>query len=296
MSRHDCVLAIADTVCSCAVSPVANACDLRLIIAPGFSTAMLRVRGSVLREVFKRQPVVDDAGNLMMPTQVSWYNYDLHPSKRFLYWAHRHLRQVPAEWRTYYKRLLRSEIVANRMANKSWDIVILNVEGYRKGKWVVNKYGGTPDEASIPFPYNNFWEETTHEERTWAFRRSFQLKELQALQRDDSDDAVFGSVAHDSRTVEATYLSKQDGGSRGQHGTPVHSDDLPAPTEAQIRDDEDMSHIFMSTIIDDDQWNPSLKRRQFEATISAEDELTPFEDEMDDDDEIDDRRPLHRRL
>jgi hypothetical protein len=214
--------------------------------------------------------------------QVSWYAEEISPARRFMYWAYSKLRCLPVEWRDYYRRLLRQEIRASRHVVVTWDSFMMIVEGYRKVKWVLRKYEVPLDETEIPAPYNNFWEQTTHEERLWAHRRSFQLKEMQAVQRDD-DEIVFGAFARSiTEAVGSRTLTAQSG---QQHGTPCHAMDLPAPSEHDVHTtqaDEDMSSALFSSAEDDKLWNPVLKQRFLKATTRAEAELYAFEDEEDD--------------
>ncbi|CUG28887.1 Hypothetical protein, putative, partial [Bodo saltans] len=154
------------------------------------------------------------------------------PAKRFVYWAFRRLRDLPPEWGEYYRRMLRQEVKAARFVGQAWDGFMLVVDGYRKGKWVLSKYGIEADPALIPKPYNNFWEETTHEERVWAHRRSIQLKDLQALQRDE-DSLIFGAMSVDHREFTLNSAGNLSGG-KDQAGSPVHALDLEAPTEEEI--------------------------------------------------------------
>ncbi|KEG11667.1 hypothetical protein DQ04_02381020 [Trypanosoma grayi] len=219
------------------------------------------------------------------PYRVSWYNYEsVSPAKRFTYWAYRRLRQLPPEWQEYYRRMLYQELSAARYVNQTWDCFMMVVDGYRKAKWVLKKYGIPVDESLIPKPYNNFWEETTHEERVWAHRRSHQMKELQALQRDE-DELVFGANMMDRREVSYGSLKNLQTGMQG--GTPVHAHDLPAPCEADVKMSphaEEMSSALMSSIEDDKLWNPVLRSRLHTRRLREETELYAFEDEEEDDD------------
>lgn len=214
------------------------------------------------------------------PYRVSWYAYDrITPAKKFVYWAYRRLRELPPEWQEYYRRMLYQEVSACRYVNQTWDCFMMVVDGYRKGKWILKKYGVEVDESLIPRPYNNFWEETTHEERVWAHRRSHQMKELQALQRDD-DSIVFGAVVMDRQDVSFSSVKNLQSGMQG--GTPLHAHDLPAPNEAELhmsRHDEEMSSALMSSIEDDKLWNPVLRSRLHTEKQRAEIDLYSFEDE-----------------
>nr|CCC95557.1 unnamed protein product [Trypanosoma congolense IL3000] len=216
------------------------------------------------------------------PYRVSWYEYGhVCPAKRFTYWAFRRLRELPPEAREYYRRMLYQEISAARYVNQTWDCFMMVVDGYRKGKWVLKKYSVPIDESLIPKPYNNFWEETTHEERVWAHRRSYQMKELQALQRED-DDLIFGAHMMDRRDVTYGSLKNLQTGMQG--GTPVHANDLPAPCEADVKMSshaDDMSSALMSSIEDDKLWNPVLRSRIHNKIAREEVELYGFEDEDD---------------
>lgn len=214
------------------------------------------------------------------PYRVSWYDHSLvSPAKRFTYWAFRRLRDLPPEWREYYRRMLHQEIRASRYVNQTWDCFMMIVDGYRKAKWVLKKYNVPIDESLIPKPYNNFWEETTHEERVWAHRRSHQMKELQALQRDE-DDLIFGAHSMDRREVSYGSIKNLQTGMQG--GTPVHALDLPAPKEGDLRmsrHDEEMSSVMMSSIEDDKLWNPVLRSRLHTQKERDEIELYGFEDD-----------------
>lgn len=217
------------------------------------------------------------------PYRVSWYDHrTVTPAKRFTYWAYRRLRDLPPEWQEYYRRMLYQEISASRYVNQTWDCFMMVVDGYRKAKWVLRKYGVKVDESLIPRPYNNFWEETTHEERVWAHRRSHQMKEMQALQRDD-DEVVFGANIMSRNEVSVSSLKNLQTGMQG--GTPLHAHDLPAPKESDLRmsrQDEEMSSALMSSIEDDKLWNPVLRSRLHTQRLRAEAELYDFEDEDDD--------------
>lgn len=214
------------------------------------------------------------------PYRVSWYAHDsVTPAKKFVYWAYRQLGDLPPEWQEYYRRMLCQEISAARYVNQTWDCFMMVVDGYRKAKWVLRKYGVEVDESVIPRPYNNFWEETTHEERVWAHRRSHQMKELQALQRDD-DDMVFGAMSMDRQNVSLSSIKNLQSGMQG--GTPLHSEDMRAPQEAELqmsRHDEDMSSALMSSIEDDKLWNPVLRSRLHTDQQRAEVDLYGFEDD-----------------
>ncbi|KAH9598057.1 hypothetical protein LSM04_002268 [Trypanosoma melophagium] len=230
------------------------------------------------------EPLAKNLHNTVGPTpyRVSWYHYDsVSPAKRFTYWAYRRLRELPSEWQEYYRRMLYQELTAARYVNQTWDCFMMVVDGYRKAKWVLKKYGVPIDENLIPKPYNDFWEETTHEERVWAHRRSHQMKELQALQREE-DELVFGAQMVDRR--EVSYGSIKNLQTPMQGGTPVHAHDLPAPSESDIkmsRYDEDMSSALMSSIEDDKLWNPILRSRLHNQRMREEVELYGFEDDDD---------------
>jgi hypothetical protein len=218
------------------------------------------------------------------PYRVSWFvGGAVPPAKRFVFWAFRRLRDLPPEWKEYYRRMLRQEVKAARYVGQSWDGFMLVVDGYRKGKWVLSKYGIVADPSLIPRPYNNFWEETTHEERVWAHRRSIQLKDLQALQRDE-DSLIFGAVTMDHREFSFNSVKNVSGG-RGQGGTPVHALDLEAPKEEDIamsRAAEEASSALMSSIEDDKLWNPVLKSRMHRDKMKEEAAVLEFEDEDED--------------
>lgn len=231
-----------------------------------------------------KEPLMNGLMNTVrdMPYRISWYDYvHVSPAKQFTYWAFRRIRELPPEWQEYYRRMLYQEISASRYVNQTWDCFMMVVDGYRKAKWVLRKYGIKVDESLIPKPYNNFWEETTHEERVWAHRRSHQMKELQALQRDD-DDIVFGAHSMDRRDVSLSSIKNLQSGMQG--GTPIHANDLPAPKESELkmtRQDEDMSSALMSSIEDDKLWNPVLRSRLNTQRLRDEAELYAFEDEDD---------------
>jgi hypothetical protein len=229
-----------------------------------------------------RYGIVDGAGNVTLPTRVPWYDYTIHPARRFSFWAVRHLRKIPEDWRPYYLKMLRNEMKATRLLNTSWDVFMAVVDGYRKGTWVLRKYGQEPDKGSIPHPYDDFWNKTTHEERVWAHRRSHQLKELQALQRDDDAD-VFGGLVIDRNQATVDMVSKMET-MRSQNGNQVHSMDLPAPRERDIRED-DLTLVLMANVEDDRLWNPALKAREYRETLQDAAGLMAFEDDDDDADE-----------
>ncbi|KPI85676.1 hypothetical protein ABL78_5256 [Leptomonas seymouri] len=229
------------------------------------------------------------------PYRVSWYEFKrVTPAKQFVYWAYRRLRDLPPEWQEYYRRMLYQEITASRYVNQTWDCFMMVVDGYRKAKWVLRKYGVKIDESLIPPPYNNFWEETTHEERVWAHRRSHQMKELQAMQRED-DEIVFGANIMNRNEVSFSSIKNLQTGMQG--GTPIHAHDLPAPKESDLtmsRQDEEMSSALMSSIEDDKLWNPVLKSRMHTQRQREEVELYSFEDDEESDD--DDASPSRRKV
>ncbi|KAG8345279.1 hypothetical protein TRVL_03883 [Trypanosoma vivax] len=237
---------------------------------------------AVAEQVAWEEPLANTLQNTTerTPYRVSWYDYGfVTPAKRFTYWAYRRLRDLPEEEREYYRRMLYQELTAARYVNQTWDCFMMVVDGYRKGKWILKKYGIKIDENLIPKPYNNFWEETTHEERVWAHRRSHQMKDLQALQRED-DDLIFGAHMMDRRDVTYGSLKNLQTGMQG--GTPVHAHDMPAPCEADVKMSlhaEDMSSVLMSSIEDDKIWNPVLRSRLHTQKTRAEIELYAFEDE-----------------
>ena len=226
--------------------------------------------------------IIDKGGNIALPAKVPWYEYTVHPAVRYIHWAARHLQKIPPDWRPYYRRLLANEIRASIHLNTSWDVFMAVAEGYRKSKWILQKYGQVPEAGSIPHPYDDFWKSTTHEERVWAHRRSYQLKELQAIQRDDQD--VYGGVRMDRNHATIDVVSKMMNG-KSQNGNTVHSMDLPAPKESDIREDETMTHMLMASVEDDRMWNPALKAREYREKLESADDLMKFEDEDEDDDE-----------
>lgn len=215
-----------------------------------------------------------------MRRRLDFYDWkdDVHPAKNLAYFITRHLRRIPADWRNYYRGLFRSEFNATRGVNKNWDQFCYVHDGYRKAKWVLKKYGQEPTQNSIPEPYATQWASASPEERAWAYRRSFHLKELQALQRETCE--AFGSIARDrSNTIMSHAQSTQPDPSKTQTGNNVHSEDLPTPRERMIRDDVEMSEVYMMTIQDDKQWNPLLRKE----TV-GEAEFWGFEDDDDEDD------------
>lgn len=226
--------------------------------------------------------MIDDEGNVMLPRRVAWYDYQIHPARRYMHWAVRHLRKIPDDWRPYYRRMLDNELRATKNLNTPWDVFMAVSEGYRKGKWVLHKYGQEPEPKSIPHPYDDFWTSTTHEERVWAYRRSYQLKELQAIQRDDAE--TYGGVLLDGRDAMIDNVSKMYT-TKAQSGNQVHSMDMPAPRESEIRDDDEMSTILMSSIEEDRFWNPATKAREYRESLERAEGLMAFEDEEEDDDE-----------
>lgn len=228
--------------------------------------------------------IVTDDGSILLDTRVPWYDYKVHPAKRLAYWLNRHLRKIPADWRPYYRNLYRSEMRSCEYVNKPYDVFVCICDGYRKGKWVCRKYGVAPDDASIPRPYGNYYEETTHEERVWAHRRSFRMKELQALQRPSQD--VYGSTSVSSNDVMADWNWRgYQANSKAHTGSTVHSDDLRAPTEADISDvDDELTQIIMLTVVDEKSWNPMVRARSIQAKEEKETELFGFEDADDDED------------
>lgn len=234
--------------------------------------------------------ILDKHGNVTLSTRVPWFDYTVHPAKRFLYWSARHLRKLPEDWRPYYRHLLVNELKASTRLNTPWDVFIAVADGYRKGKWVLRKYGQDPDKDSIPYPYDDFWEVTTHEERVWAYRRSNQLKELQAMQREEQD--LFGGTqpTYNYMTADMTY-KLASGARQEQQGNQVHAHDLPAPRESDIREEEHMTHLLMGSIEDDRLWNPSLKQREYRESLAKSGaDLMAFEDEMTDAEDDEDVR------
>lgn len=235
-------------------------------------------------EASEKEPLATNLFNTPQntPYRVTWYDYSsVSPSKRFTYWAFRRLRELPDDWREYYRRMLYQEIMASRYVNQTWDCFMMVVDGYRKVKWVLKKYDIPINEDLIPKPYNNFWEETTHEERVWAHRRSHQMKDLQALQRDE-DELIFGAHTMDRKEVSYGSIKNLQTGMQG--GTPVHAHDLPAPKESDLhmsRHDEEMSSVLMSSIEDDKLWNPVLRSRIHTEKQREETELYDFEDDDD---------------
>ncbi|KAG5490258.1 hypothetical protein JKF63_00377 [Porcisia hertigi] len=247
--------------------------------SPGFSTSSEQLG----------EPLSKGLMNTMegTPYRVTWYDFQtVSPAKRFTYWVYRRLRDLPPESQDYYRRMVYQEIRASQYVNQTWDCFMMVVDGYRKAKWVLRKYGVQVDESLIPKPYNNFWEETTHEERVWAHRRSHQMKELQALQRED-DEVVFGANIMNRNEVSYSSIKNLQTGMQG--GTPLHAHDLPAPKESELRmsrQDEEMSSALMSSIEDDKLWNPVLRSRLHTQRQRAEAELYSFEDEDDDKDTV----------
>ena len=217
------------------------------------------------------------------PYQVTWFDYPMHPAKRFAFWAFRRIRQLPPDWRTYYRRYLRQEMNASVLMNTPWDAFMGVVNGYSKGKWILHKYSIPIDELLIPHPYNNFWENTTYEERAWAFRRSGMMKDLQGLQRQDDDVNTFGflegEVANFTLSVGNGingYLAKD------QCGTPVHSRDMSSPRESQVRNTSTSIHmceVHLANIPDDQLMNPALRARMRRHQDMQEQHLLGFEDE-----------------
>jgi hypothetical protein len=238
-------------------------------------------------------PLTANVRNIDRKTfRVKWFGEELSPALRFTFWSFRKLRLLPPEWRGYYRRLLRQEITASRHVSVTWDSFMMIVEGYRKVKWVLKKYQIPFNEAEeIPQPYGNFWESTTHEERLWAHRRSFQMKEMQAMQRED-DQIVFGGLPKNMMESMGSR-SPQSAHSGQQAGTPNHAFDLPAPSERDLTSsqaDEDMSSALFASVEDDKLWNPVLKQRFVKASNRAEAELYAFEDEDEEEEEEVDRK------
>jgi hypothetical protein len=106
------------------------------------------------------------------------------------------------------------------------------------------------------------------------------MKELQALQRDD--DVAYGAMFCDHNEYHHGSMKNHLGG--GQGGTPVHAQDLPAPSEHDIEQSryaEDMSSVLMSSVEDDKLWNPVLKARLGRLRDLRDAESIPFEDDVD---------------
>src|SRR5688572_13053260 len=92
--------------------------------------------------------------------RVQFYDYVVPPGKTFAYWAVRHLRKIPPEWRSYYHRQYRQEMFACKYLNIPWEVFLAVNEGYRKSKWVLKKYDQEVTADSIPRPYGDFFETT----------------------------------------------------------------------------------------------------------------------------------------
>lgn len=234
----------------------------------------------------KLRNVTDEGGY-----SVSWFAGDgVHPATRFMMWSFRRLREVPDDWRNYYRRLLLQEVRSCKMMNTNWEVVTAVAEGYRRATWVLEKYGLSVKPGEIPWPYEDFWNQTTHEERVWAYRRSSHLKDLQGEQR-ELDDLVF--VAHRSSYTNARVsCSKSDGHFSADNKESAgrvqeHAHDKPAPTESSInlesRIAQDTQSILMGSIAEDKLWNPVLKNRLRMQQIRKEGSLLGFEDEDEDD-------------
>lgn len=244
--------------------------------------------------------------------RVTWFDFDVHPSKRYLYWAFRRLRDLPPDWRRHYRIYLRQETKAQLYLTNTWDMFMSVVDGYRKAKWVLRKYDIPIDNTLIPHPYNDFWEVTTPEERAWAHRRATLMKESQAIQRameddeegevyrDDDDEGIdeetysksrkeseasrpiFGGGPEDFRT--AHMVAEEGRSSKTQSGNALHSRDMKAPSEREISDnpsgyDRDYNSFIMGTVEDDKLWNPVLKNRLYQQKTKQESDLYAFEDD-----------------
>eukprot|EP00760_Papus_ankaliazontas_P002169 PhM_4_TR10872/c0_g1_i1/m.15997 len=214
-----------------------------------------------------------------------WYNYHhLHPSKRYLYWAHRHLRKVPNEWRPYYRALLRQEVLAYRFLNTNWEQFRAVVEGYRKAKWVLRKYGQEPESDSIPHPYDDFYTNTTMEERAYAYRRSYDLKDIQAFQREDeAQNVAYSAVPLNRSDVTHNMVDGTVGrGPRDVRGSPVHAVDMPAPKESDVRQDAGGWSEVISDIQLTMETNPMMRLKEYSDDAKQELEEIGFEDDEDD--------------
>jgi hypothetical protein len=104
----------------------------------------------------------------------------VEPGKRFYYWAIRNLRLIPDDWRKYYYTLLRQEMFASRLTTGAFEIFSCASEGYRKGLWVLAKYGQERKALPPPSPYDNFWHKASTEERMYALRRANYIKQMAA--------------------------------------------------------------------------------------------------------------------
>jgi len=201
-----------------------------------------------------------------------WYDYEVvHPTKRFLYWAYRHLRKVPHDWREYYRVLLRQETFAYRNVNTNWDQFGAIVEGYRKAEWVLRKYGKEPEKDSIPHPFKDFYKNTTADEKCFAWRRSAELKELQALQRNsaalDGQTTAYGQIPQSRTGPMSNVLGLHAGvpmSAKDGRGHQIHAEDMFAPRDnpTDIRDEEETWMNVTSGIDMTEDNNPILKLRR----------------------------------
>eukprot|EP00759_Apiculatamorpha_spiralis_P040176 PhF_6_TR38842/c0_g1_i1/m.58084 len=198
---------------------------------------------------------------LQSKKKCDWYDYKIPPAKVFLYWAHRHLRKIPDEWRNYYRTLLRQEVVAHASLNNNWESFCAVVNGYRKAQWVLRKYGKEPEPDSIPSPYKDFYSQTTPEERSYAYRRSFVLKDLQASKRSSYSNQATTMTYGGTRMArnEAAPGQLLAGGTRDVRSPQVHAIDLPPPKESDFddMDFDDEEELIVSTGVEEDmELNP----------------------------------------
>lgn len=222
------------------------------------------------------------------PYSVSWYDFKAngHPTLRFYRWAHRHCYKLPDESREYYRRLLRQETRAGTLINITWEIIVAVGAGYHKASWVLRKYdvGFTP----VPAPFDDFWSDDMYEERRSAYNRSALMKEMQALTREDTPQAT-GSY-HNRLTASRSTLTRTDGRGSGDY---MHADDLPAPTEDEVK--KTQMHVVMNELRG---YAPDAKdismvvqeKRRMRRDIEANEELYGFEDE-----DEDYKPPTHRK-
>eukprot|EP00744_Colponema_vietnamica_P015678 GILI01021982.1.p1 GENE.GILI01021982.1~~GILI01021982.1.p1 ORF type:complete len:166 (+),score=40.25 GILI01021982.1:2-499(+) len=118
---------------------------------------------------------------------------------------------------------------------------------------------------------------------------STQKKKQHGGGRKESEGAkpIFGGGAVDFRDHHISVDPGKDS-SKVQSGNLLHSNDMQAPSEADIdnlpsRLEQDKNSFVMGTIEDDKLWNPVLKNRLYQQKAKEESDLYAFEDEDDDD-------------
>lgn len=221
-----------------------------------------------------------------MKTASAIYDWGaIHPAKTFVYWAFRRLRRIPNEWQPYYRDLLLNEMRASSFKATNFEVFCLITDAYRKAKWVLKKYGCEIDENTIPEHYNNFWENSTYEERIYAFHRSHEIKTQQALHRghDDCADVPMAYTPENAHEARCSFNSICEGGAgRSNRGYIQTAQDLPAPRESDIKFSEESNDMTMEYIAANEEWNPLAQQHKKELEDrqnGVREDMMAFEDE-----------------